>query len=131
MAVVYDNEISLRIEAGAPRFSGRTFERIAGKALPGDVGCADLGKDLMRQRDQCLRFADNVTLTNTDFQPGQTRFVGCMKRHSLIVNAFERAGSIKNFPIELYILLHATPGAIARQSTKLAAGADAKNTRCR
>src|SRR5262245_51557208 len=66
VSVVHDDQISRYIKARSPGLTERPFECVARKTLPRYTGSADLREDLMRQRNQSLRFANNIVLADSN-----------------------------------------------------------------
>ena len=85
----------------------------------------------MRHGNQRFSDADDVILTDRYLDPRQSGFTRRQEGHGLIVRTCEAAEALNELPLELQVLLDATPRTIARQRPQLLLLANLYDARCR
>src|SRR5205807_10553193 len=124
VAVVDDDEVALRVEAGAPRLPGRAFEGVARKPGGRAARAAQLGEQFMGDGEEALAGTNNIVLAHAHLDAGEARFGWRKKSRDLILRSGERARSIHDAPLELEVLLDASARPVALQGAQFLPFAD-------
>ena len=102
---------------------------VAGQSLVSGIAARGLGDQRGGHRNVRLGPADDLALRDGCFDAHEARFIGCAKRRDLTVDRLKGSFAFEDPPGVRQVLLHGTPGTVARDGAQWPRAADFDDAR--